>query len=99
MEKQRLPFVLHVHLGAEDDHRDVCNMGQNILPGQPRQHQIQQHQVRLVLGKKIQRLRAGVGPQDGIALALEQFFQHGADVNVIINNGNGFHSIHLRLLL
>ena len=54
--------MLRVRLGAEHDHRHSGQPGQDLLPGQPRQHQVQKHQVRAAPGQRQQSFGAGVGP-------------------------------------
>lgn len=47
--QQKIYLVLHIYFCAENDNRNVLNVGQNFLARQSRQHQIQQHQIGLVL--------------------------------------------------
>ena len=84
--------VLHPHLGADHHHRNPLDLRQHLLPGQAGQHQVQQYQVRPLPLQQQYRLRPRVGPQDGVALPLEQLLQNIADVDIVINDRDGFHS-------
>lgn len=95
--QEQVDLPLNVHLGAEDDHRDALELGQERFPAEAGEHQVQQHQVRGPLGEQVLGLGAGIGPQDPVALACQELFQNVTDVDVVVNDCNGLHKSHLKL--
>ncbi len=77
--------------GADHHHRNPLDLRQHLLPGQAGQHQVQQYQVGPLPLQQQHRLRPGVGPDYGISLPLEQLLQNVADVDVVVDDRDGFH--------
>ena len=71
-------------------------MRQHLLAGKPRQHQIQEHQIRPLVFQQIERFRARVGAQHSVAVFLQKLRKHVADVNVVVDDGDRSHGVHLR---
>ena len=71
-------------------------MRQHFLAGKPRQHQIQEHQIRTFVFEQIERFCARVGAQHSVAVFLQKFCKHVADVNVVVDDGDRSHGVHLR---
>ena len=89
-----LDLVVHPHFGTDHNDGDALEGGEKFLPSAPREHQIQEDQVRGVLGQEILGLGAGIGPEDGIALLSEGLLQQIADGKIVLNDGNGLHAKH-----
>ena len=88
---EQFHLVLHVPLGAEDDDGETLDFGQYLLPGQAGEHQIQQHQVGPLLREQVEGLGARVCPQHLIPFPAQQLLQDISNVDVVVNDGDGFH--------
>ena len=85
--------VLYRGLGADHNGGDPGQLRQQRLAGEPRQHQVQQDEVRPELPQQEPRLRAGVGPAHGIARPLQHLLLQIPDGGVVVNDENGLHSL------
>ena len=76
-----------------DDHYYYARscIRQNFFPGKPRQHQIQQNQVRSALFQKKQGFRPRISAENPISLLDQNLFHNIPDIHIIIYNQNLFH--------
>ena len=65
-----------------------AQLRQKLLTAQPRQHQVEQNQIRADIFEQHLRLRAGIRTQYRIALPLQDLLLQISDRLVIINNQN-----------
>ena len=90
--------VLQARLGGEDDDGHgllLAHLGDEFLPCQAREHQIQQHQIVLVLSGPQGGLAARKGRAAGIARPLQDAAEQLVDIGVILDHQNvaDIHSI------
>ncbi len=83
--------VVHPHLGGGHDNGHglaPADAGDELLPGQAREHQVQHNQVIVVFFRPKQGLAAGKGGAAGIARPLQNGAQQAVDVGVVLHDQN-----------
>ena len=84
-----LDLILLLGFGGEQDHRDVGPLAQRLEGAQPvklRHHHVEQNQVDLHVLQDIQRLRAGFGGNNSIALGSQKDPQGREYVFVVVTD-------------
>ena len=66
---------------------------QHLFSPEPRQHQIQKHQIRLSRLQHKKRFRSGIGAGYLITLSLKRLLQHISNMDIIIYHKYVFHPV------
>ena len=90
--QQQIYLAVKIRLCTEDDNGKFPDTGQHLFAGEAGQHQIQQDKVRRGGSKHKKRLRSGVGAQNQISFFCQDFFQHIADIDIVIDDQDLFHT-------